>query len=87
MKRPEGMSCEEQLSSSGLSNLRKRRLRDNLIALYSFLRKRSGKGCADLFFLVSSDMMHRNGLKVNPQRFKVEAFIYQVVGQTLQEAS
>ncbi|KAK4811154.1 hypothetical protein QYF61_019785 [Mycteria americana] len=47
----EGMSYEEWLRTLGLSSLEKRRLRGNLIALYSFLRRGSGEGGADLFYL------------------------------------
>ncbi|KAK4827341.1 hypothetical protein QYF61_016788 [Mycteria americana] len=49
----EGMSYEELLRTLGLSGLEKRRLRGHLIARYSFLRRGSGEGGADLF---SKDM-------------------------------
>ena len=49
MKGLEGTSCEERLRTLGLSSLEKKRLRGDLIALYSFLRRGSGEGGADLF--------------------------------------
>jgi len=67
----EGMSCEEPLRTLDLSSLEKRRLRGNLIALYSFLRRGSGEGCAELFSLVSGDRMCRNGSKLHQGRFRL----------------
>jgi len=51
----ESMSCKEQLRTLSLSSLEKSRLRRDLIALHSFLRRGSGEGGAEVFSLVSSD--------------------------------
>lgn len=51
----DGMSSEELLRTLSLSSLEKRRVKSNFIALYSFLRRGSGKRGADLFSLGFSD--------------------------------
>ncbi|KAK4832330.1 hypothetical protein QYF61_021859 [Mycteria americana] len=68
----EGMSYEEQLRTSDLSVFKKRRLRGDLIALYSFLRRGSGEGAAELFALGSSDRTCGKGSKLQQGRFRLD---------------
>jgi len=56
----------------GLSSLEKRRLRDNLVALCSFLRRRSGEGGAEPFSLVSSNRASGHGSKLRQERFRLD---------------
>ncbi|GAB0183172.1 hypothetical protein GRJ2_000782500 [Grus japonensis] len=65
----EGKCYEECLRTLGLSSLEKRRLKGDLMALSSFLRRGSGEGGADLISLGSSDRMHGNGSKLCQGRF------------------
>lgn len=44
----------------------------NLIALYGFLRRGSGKGGANLFSLVSNDRTRGNGSKLHQGRFRLD---------------
>lgn len=61
MKEMEEMSCEEQPFTPGLYSLERRRLKGDLSALYSFLRKGSEEGGANLFSLGSSNRTSGNG--------------------------
>lgn len=61
MKGLEAVSCLKGLRTWGLFHLEKRRLRGDLTALYSFLRRGHGGGDAELFLLVRRDRMCGNG--------------------------
>jgi len=56
----------------GLSALESRRLRGNLVALYSFPRRGSGEGGADLFSLGSGDRTRQNGSKMRQGKLRLD---------------
>lgn len=71
----EGKSCEEQLRTLSLSNLEKRKLRCNYIALFSFLRGGSGEGgteLTELFYLGTSDTTHGNIQKLHQESIRLD---------------
>ena len=47
-------------------------MRGDLIAAYSFLRRGSGEGGAELFSLVSSDRTHGSGSKLHQGQFRLD---------------
>jgi len=67
-----GMSFEKQLRTLNFSSLEKRQLRGNLSTLYSFLRRASGEGGADLFSLGSSNRTHGNGSRLHQGTFRLD---------------
>lgn len=72
MKEHEGIFHQKWLRMQGLSILDKRRLLNDLIALFKFLGRGSGEESVDCFTLIPSDRTCGNHSKLLQKRFRLD---------------
>ena len=72
MKGFENMPYEERLRELGLFSLGKRRLREDVIALFQDMKGAYSESGIGLFSLVTGNKMRGNGLKLHQGKFRLD---------------